>query len=131
MTDPAVRLRDVHPALRAAFLERILPGMAAFGAPLVIVEGVRSQARQTALYAQGRIKPGTIVTHVDGVTKRSQHQIQADGVGHAVDVAFAGPDGTVSWEGPWEVYGAMAEACGFRWGGRWKTIIDRPHVELP
>jgi hypothetical protein len=36
----------------------------------------------------------------------------------------------VTWDGPWERWGGLAEAAGLVWGGRWRRP-DRPHVELP
>ena len=49
--------------------------------------GVRTDADQAALYAKGRTTAGSIVTKVDGVTRKSKHQIKKDGYGHALDVA--------------------------------------------
>ena len=31
----------------------------------------------------------------------------------------------------WAAFGACVESQGLVWGGRWLTIVDRPHVELP
>lgn len=54
----------LHPAFRAK-LAKVLEEVAAkTGHPWVIVEGYRSQARQTWLYSQGRTRPGNIVTWV-------------------------------------------------------------------
>lgn len=46
-----------------------------------ISEARRTQARQMQLYAQGRTTKGPIVTHIDGVRVKSNHQL-----GLAVDV---------------------------------------------
>jgi peptidoglycan L-alanyl-D-glutamate endopeptidase CwlK len=125
------KLNGTHPDLRSK-VELILTAMEALGFPMVVVEGVRSAERQQGLYAKGRTAPGPIVTHVDGVRKRSNHQIKADGFGHAVDCAFL-KDGRVSWDTkhPWKLYGAMAETLGLVWGGKWAKLVDMPHVELP
>ena len=61
--------------------------------------------------------------------KRSKHQPQADGFGHAVDCAFKGTDPFAETH-PWALYGAMVEALGLTWGGRWQHPVDRPHAEL-
>lgn len=123
------RLAGVHPRIVAAVTE-ILPLMAILGHPMFVVEGVRSLERQRALYAQGRTAPGPIVTYVDGVRIRGPHQVQADGLGHAGDLAFQGPD---PWGAahPWNVYGALVEWHGLRWGGGWKAFRDCPHMEVP
>ena len=48
----------------------------------MVLEGVRTPARQAELYDQGRTKPGNKVTW----TLTSRHFRQADGYGHAVDL---------------------------------------------
>jgi peptidoglycan L-alanyl-D-glutamate endopeptidase CwlK len=130
------KLDGLHPDLREK-IEKILAAMAALGFPMVVVEGLRSAERQQALYAKGRTAPGNIVTYLDGVKKRSNHQVKADGFGHAVDCAFlktnAEGQPSVSWDlkNPWKVYGLMAETLGLVWGGKWTKLVDMPHVESP
>lgn len=46
------------------------------GRPFTVSEVFRTADRQKALYAQGRTKPGPIVTERDGVTKVSDHQLR-------------------------------------------------------
>ena len=125
-----VRLRGCHPELRAR-VQRVLAAFLAQGQVLVITQGVRSAAQQQALYAQGRFKPGKIVTNCDGVTRLSAHQPKADGYGYAVDVAWRNVKGEVTWEGPWDRLGTLAAAHGLIWGGAWTMFPDRPHLELP
>ena len=96
--------------------------------PMFVVQGVRTDAEQTALYAQGRTEPGPVVTYKDGIKNRSNHQVHADGLGYAVDCAFIGAQ-PFDARGPWEIYGERLEALGIVWGGRWK-MADKPHAEL-
>lgn len=129
-----LRLAGLHPFLIAA-ATRILDGMAAFGHPMFVTAGVRTDTQQFALYAQGRTTLGKIVTNTDGIVKKSLHQVQADGMGHALDCAFLDdPETTLveTWDPsqPWDVYGSLGEAAGLVWGGRWRTLLDRPHLEL-
>lgn len=129
MTDrDRARLVGVHPRIIAA-LVTIFDEMDAEHAPLFVVQGVRTVAEQMALYAQGRTAPGLLVTYKDGVKHRSNHQLHADGWGHAVDCAFIGPQ-PFDPRHPWEQYGEAVEALGLVWGGRW-TMHDLPHAELP
>jgi peptidoglycan L-alanyl-D-glutamate endopeptidase CwlK len=118
---------DLHPALIAK-VNRVLTAMSALGFPMRICQGVRTVAQQRALYAKGRTTPGPIVTNCDGIVKMSNHQPRADGYGYAVDCCFVGAD---PWTGPWEVYGAAGMAVGLVWGGKFSTLTDRPHLELP
>lgn len=123
------RLDGVHPALVRAVVE-ILRDMEQWGTPMVVVEGLRSAARQAVLYSQGRGNvPGPIVTYKDGLKHKSNHQMRIDGLGHAVDCAFLGGDPFAASH-PWEQYGETAERHGLMWGGRW-SMYDLPHVELP
>lgn len=121
-------LDGVHPDL-VTKIGKVLAAMSALGHPMRVVQGLRTTAQQQALYAQGRTTPGKVVTKADGVKNRSNHQAHADGLGHAVDLAFAGPD-PFAESHPWSCYGACVQAVGLSWGGSWPTP-DRPHAELP
>jgi peptidoglycan L-alanyl-D-glutamate endopeptidase CwlK len=113
-------------------VSRVFDAMAALGFSMMVTDGVRTEARQRALYAQGRTEPGPIVTKADGIVKKSNHQVKDDGMGHAVDCCFV-VDGEPSWDArePWAAYGACAQAVGLKWGGSWESLHDLPHVELP
>lgn len=118
-------LASVDPTL-AHQVRRVLASMAALGFPMCAYDGKRTSEQQRALYAKGRTLPGPIVTHLDGVRKKSKHQ-----AGLAVDCAFMGSDLiSLDWNGPWDAYGTAAEACDLLWGGRWTGLRDRPHVEM-
>ena len=107
-------------------LEAVISDMAGHGMPIRVTEGLRSQARQKALYAQGRTKPGPIVTQLDGVNHRSNHQR-----GIAADVCSANgkpypPLGTQFWK----LLQSSAHAHELTSGGDWKKFKDWPHLEL-
>lgn len=96
----------------------------------VLVEGHRSQARQDWLYAQGRTRPGDIVTHA----KVSNHTGGLAGDCYPVDI-----HGNVMWDAPqeiWQQYGhCIRSQHGVQWGGDWghpevkHSFVDLPHVE--
>jgi peptidoglycan L-alanyl-D-glutamate endopeptidase CwlK len=123
-----VRLRGCHPELKTR-VRALVEALTAQGLDIVITQGVRSVAQQQALYAQGRSKPGKIVTNCDGVTKVSNHQPKADGYGYAVDVAWRNAHGEITWDGSWDTMMTLAEAQGLTAGGRWRRFPDRPHIE--
>ncbi len=130
----SAKLERVHPTLVAKVL-RILVRMASLGHPMMVTDGARTAKQQNLLYLQGRdpAHPGRIVTNADGYKKASNHQIKADGYGHAVDCCFV-VDGRPSWDEklPWLVYGSIAVDEGLEWGGNWNSnLVDRPHIELP
>ena len=122
-----VRLRGCHPELVVRVID-LVARLEEAGHDIIITDGVRTAAQQAALYAQGRTSPGKIVTNCDGVHKLSNHQAKGDGLGYAVDVAWR-VEGRITWEGPWDYLGQVAEECGLSWGGRWSTFPDRPHLE--
>lgn len=125
----AAKWATLHPVL-AARLRKVFDAMAQSGHPMFLVQGLRTDAEQIALYARGRTVKGPRVTNCDGVTTRSNHQPDADGFSHAADCAFVGPL-PFDDDQPWHLYGAIAQDCGLVWGGNFKSLADRPHVELP
>lgn len=90
-------------------IRTLVAEMEAVGHPIVVVETLRSYARQDALYAQGRTVSGQKVTNARG--GQSWHNF-----GRAVDLAFKdGPKG-VTWMGPWDLLGRHGELLGLQWG---------------
>ena len=68
--------RDItqcHPRLQAA-ATKLIAECAKRGIAIKIGECYRTVAEQDALYAQGRTKPGNIVTNAKGSSYSSQHQ---------------------------------------------------------
>lgn len=119
----SVKLEGVKPEL-VEKVGRLLDAMAILGHPMRVTDGNRTVEQQQALYAQGRTKPGKIVTYADGVVKKSNHQ-----GGRAVDCCFDDP-APYAEKHPWALFGLAAEALGLKWGGRFQKLVDRPHVEL-
>lgn len=91
------------------------------GLKVRITETYRSQARQNELYAQGRTKPGNIVTW----TKSSRHTSR-----RAWDICqdIKGKEYDTS-TGFFDKCGVIAESLGITWGGKWSTP-DKPHFEV-
>jgi peptidoglycan L-alanyl-D-glutamate endopeptidase CwlK len=108
------------------------------GTPIdfTVVEGVRTIERQQYLYAQGRTQPGKIVTNVDGVNTKSNHQAKTGGWGYAVDL-YPYINGSVRLTDARNLIliarhiKAVAESIGVKieWGGDWK-MKDYPHFEV-
>lgn len=103
----------------------------------MVVDGLRTKQRQEELYAQGRTKPGKVVTW----TMKSKH-IE----GLAVDIAPCNKDGSINWNGL-KMFDKMADAMfkaakelniNIRHGADWnmngvkreKGETDSPHFEL-
>lgn len=115
-------LAGVHPQLVAFFewWNRAGPF------PIRVTSGVRTDAQQRELYAQGRTKPGLIVTNAQ-TSADSPH-------GHAAACdAYPLEAGKLVLDGAdprWAQYGQEAERFGLVWGGRWTALKDSPHVEV-
>lgn len=92
---------------------------------LGISETYRTVAEQNQLYAQGRTKPGKIVTYAKGSTYSSQHQW-----GVAVDY-FHNVSGNLYPSAFMKEVAAYAKKIGLAWGGDWKSFKDTPHLYLP
>ena len=121
------KLAGVHPELVEKHA-RIRAAMQILGFPMLVTDGIRTEAEQRALYEKGRTTAGPTVTDMDGSPlKRSKHQ---DGL--AIDACFLDQRAQPTWDlhYPWEAYGECAKALGLVWGGDWKRR-DCPHVELP
>ncbi|MFJ8458420.1 M15 family metallopeptidase [Lysinibacillus xylanilyticus] len=87
---------------------------------IFITETYRSQERQNYLYAQGRTRPGQIVTW----TLNSNHKSRL-----AWDIAV-GPPQSLYDVNTLNKVGAIAKKLGITWGGTWTGNIDRPHFEV-
>lgn len=122
----------------------------------LVLEGVRTPARQRELYGQGRtaaqLKAVGLPPHLARPnaakvtwTLKSNHFAHADGYGHAVDLV----PWPIDWEGPTRfpkfdaIAAAMFEAAKelgvkLRWGADWdmdgkpreRGETDSPHFEL-
>lgn len=131
------RLDGVHPDM-----VRVIKRAAAMARPdedFTVLEGVRTLARQKELYAQGRTKPGPIVTW----TLKSNHFRNAKtGFGHAVDLAPFPIDwkATARFDALANLIfrAASIEGVLIRWGADWdqdgkpreRGESDSPHFEL-
>ncbi|MBD9417675.1 M15 family metallopeptidase [Achromobacter sp. ACM04] len=117
------RLVGVHPDLVAVVKLAIQRTAVDF----TVVEGVRTVAQQREYVERGASK-----------TMNSYHLPQADGLGHAVDLApLVG--GAIPWN-DWQAFADLAsvlKACAaelgvpVEWGGDWKSFKDGPHFQIP
>jgi hypothetical protein len=119
----ANRLEKVHLELKKR-VSKLLAALAKQSLDVRVVQGLRTFAEQDALFAQGRTKPGKKVTNARG--GQSNHNY-----GLAVDLCpFT--NGKADWEniGAFNTIGSEAKKQKLEWGGDWKKIVDRPHVQL-
>jgi peptidoglycan L-alanyl-D-glutamate endopeptidase CwlK len=117
------KLQGVHPAV-ADKARQLITKAYNEGIYVVITQGYRSKEEQDALYAQGRTKPGKIVTNAPG--GYSYHNF-----GLAFDLALLNNDGSVSWnvDDKWKRVAQIGKSLDLEWGGDWKDFKDYPHFQ--
>ena len=129
-------MRDItklHPRLQAKF-KLLQKKCAQEGIKIRATECLRTAKEQDALYAKGRTAPGSKVTNARGRDAKSMHQW-----GVAVDIVIdmdTDKDGDVDIRDLYNVkllnvVGKIGESIGLEWGGSWKSIVDKPHFQLP
>lgn len=115
-------------AQRAA--RQFLVAASPFRYTVKITSGSRTYAEQDALYAQGRKKPGAVVTNAPAGS--SNHNF-----GIAFDVGIF--DGRKYFEGKTRAEDqayvdlrtlTKKAVLELDWGGDWRSIVDKPHYEL-
>ena len=116
------RLIGVHPDL----VEIVKLAIQRTAVDFMVVEGVRTLAQQREYVTKGASQ-----------TMSSYHLPQADGLGHAVDLAPL-VRGVIPWN-DWQAFADLAgvvKACAaelsvpVEWGGDWK-MRDGPHFQIP
>jgi len=114
----ATLLPEVQPCARALVLKA-----AAAGIRIKVISGLRTYEEQNDLYAQGRTKPGKIVTNARG--GYSNHNF-----GIAFDIGMFKGSKYLDESPKYKAVGAMGTDLGLEWGGNWKSIQDEPHFQL-
>lgn len=117
----AKNIATLHP--QVAFLaERLIRQATAQGIDARVICGLRTNAEQDALFAQGRTKPGRIVTHSRGGTSWHNYGAAFDiGIFHGSEYLGESP--------LYKEVGKIGKGFGLEWGGDWK-FLDEPHFQL-
>ena len=113
------RLRSDVAANCRVFIQRCK----AAGLPVLVVETVRDLEYQASLYAQGRSKPGKIVTN------QKTPSFHWDKVGLAFDICKNVKGHEYDDADFFRRCGAIGKEMGFTWGGDWKSLPDKPHFQ--
>ena len=110
--------------------------LAAAKLPFHLFMGLRTFEDQDELYAQGRTKPGRIVTNARGGDSLHCYGLAADFV---LDGQAGKPGIQWSWniksdlnadgQNDWLQMAEIAIACGLEAGYFWKRFPDAPHVQ--
>lgn len=134
------RAKLLHPAVRDEVINLITEVEKGFPPNIAvrIVQGLRTIEEQNGLYAQGRTKPGNIVTNAKGGSSYHNYGLAID-FAILVDKDGNGTYDELSWDikkdndkdgiADWLEVVKVFEAAGWEWGGRWSSIKDYPHVQ--
>lgn len=95
----------------------------AAGLNVLVTQTVRDKEYQASLYAQGRTKPGSIVTNSKVPT------FHADNVGLAFDFCKNVKGHEYDDTAFFKKAALIAKEMGFSWGGDWKSFVDMPHIQ--
>lgn len=107
----------------AANCRRWLDQCAEAGLDVLITNTVRDREYQEYLYAQGRTRPGSIVTNGRVPT------FHADTAGLAFDFCKNVKGHEYDDNAFFHKAAAIARGMGFSWGGDWKSFPDMPHIQ--
>lgn len=111
-------LPQVRPFARA-----LVQKAAANGIEIKVVSGHRTYEEQDALYAQGRTRPGPVVTKARG--GYSNHNF-----GIAFDVGVFSGSRYLGESPKYRGVGVLGADMGLEWGGNWTSLVDQPHFQL-
>lgn len=126
-------INHLHPDLQQ-LCRKFLARCQAQNIATIIIYTWRSISEQDALYAQGRMTPGKIVTNAKG--GQSKHNFTVDGkpASKAFDFTIKNRDGTLNWNidsREWKSAIAIGKELGLVWGGDFRKMRDADHFEIP
>lgn len=126
------RINLMHPKVRKELLEDYLTINTKLpkGVRLRFTQTLRTIAEQNDIYAQGRTKPGKIVSNAKGGQSIHNYGLAFDIV-LLYDKDGNGSLETASWEENthWKNVVSFFKSKGWFWGGDFKSIKDSPHFE--
>jgi peptidoglycan LD-endopeptidase CwlK len=133
------RIQILHPAVREEVMKMYEEICEALSGRAIcrFAYTLRTIEEQNELYAQGRTKPGKIVTNAKGGQSFHNYGLAFDIV-LLVDKDKNGSFESASWEtnvdfdgdgkADWQEVVQIAKSYGWTWGGDWK-FTDKPHFE--
>lgn len=137
------RLRGIHPQL--VLLAKSWTVQLSFN--IEVLSGIRTNAQQAQLYAQGRTAPGRIVTQASTavLSPHGRRFFSGNAWGCAFDAMPLDEEGNIQWYpsghpregqptpeglGRLRMMAIYAERQGVVWGGSWTSFPDLDHFQL-
>lgn len=111
------------------FIVAVESAMAAKGVTVEVISGLRSWAAQAALYAQGRTKPGRIVTKARPGSSWHNYGLAID-LGLFKNGVYLDEKKPAEADKLYAEIGKLAAAHGIEWAGNWKSFTESPHFQV-
>ena len=111
-----------------AFLAAAQPIADKHGITIEVISGLRSWQQQAALYAQGRTKPGRIVTKARPGSSWHNYGLAID-LGLFAGGKYLDEAAPARAERIYRELGALAVSQGLEWAGNWKSFPEGPHFQ--
>jgi peptidoglycan L-alanyl-D-glutamate endopeptidase CwlK len=99
------------------------------GVKVEVISGLRSWSAQAALYAQGRTKPGRIVTKARPGSSWHNYGLAID-LGIFKDGVYLDERKPAEADKLYAEIGRIAEVNGIEWAGHWKSFQETPHFQV-
>lgn len=121
------KIDDLHPKV-AVMCKKFIAECDKQDIDIIITSTYRDAESQNALYAQGRTKPGSIVTNAKAGQSFHNWKCAFD----VVPMRNGKPVwGTMGKDLElWNKVGAIGESVGLEWAGRWKRFKEFPHFQF-
>lgn len=105
------------------FAEKLCDECKKVGYNIIFTHTLRTIEEQDELYAQGRTKPGKIITNAKGGFSFHNY-------GVAFDICPV-VNNKLDWNNInlFDTIGKIGISLGLEWGGSWKELVDRPHFQ--
>lgn len=121
------KLEDLHPTVEE-MARQLLTAAADEGIDLLVTSTYRDHESQNELYAQGRTKPGRVVTNARGGRSWHNWRLAFD----VVPMRNGKPVWGTSGEDLilWKRIGELGKSVGLEWAGDWKRFKEFPHFQF-
>ena len=122
------KLDTLDPSFRVLVEQLVQSAEGATDRQWVVTSCRRTMKEQKALYAQGRSRPGQVVTNAKPGSSPHNYGLAAD----LAPLKIGSSE--IDWNADraiWEKMAAIAVEIGLVAGANFKTILDFPHVESP
>ena len=117
-------LAKLEPFVAAAEL-----AMEKHGVKVEVISGLRSWAAQAALFAQGRTKPGRIVTKARPGSSWHNYGLAID-LGLFSNGVYLDEVDPKRADRLYQEIGTIASRMGVEWAGNWKSFTETPHFQV-